>query len=88
MKLDRDQLRIMRRISRKDARYAKYLPKRRAVRSAEPCRHVGAPVRGSDAPDLTRDWHRCDHPRRVELAIAEVVCACKGCRPGCKGYQT
>jgi hypothetical protein len=49
-----------------------------------PCAYIGKPVRiqGSE-----RDWHRCDHPRRIALEIADVVCSCKGCNPKCRGYE-
>lgn len=49
----------------------------------EPCPHLGAPVRGPDAPDLTRDYRRCDHP---DQPLGAVVCSCKGCGPTCPGY--
>lgn len=51
------------------------------------CSHVGSPIRGPYAPDTIRDWHYCDHPNRLELKIADVVCSCRGCNPSCSGYE-
>lgn len=58
-----------------------------APQLTERCAHIGAAVRGAEAPDLQRDWHRCDHPKRVEFGIAEVVCSCRGCNAKCEGYE-
>lgn len=61
-------------------------PKAAAVKgAAEPCIHVGASVYGDEWKG--RDWHRCDHPQRIKLDIAEVVCSCRGCNPKCRGYE-
>lgn len=75
----------------KDSRFAAYLPDGVSVGATKvrlgPCVHVGSAVIGFAAPDLLRAWHACDHPRRIALAIAEVVCACRGCGTNCPGYE-
>lgn len=48
-----------------------------------PCRYIGPRVYKAGS---VRDWHRCDHPQRVELGIPQPVCTCKGCHSGCNGY--
>ena len=55
-----------------------------SIEPSPPCIYIGKSVRIHGA---MRNWHLCDHPRRIELEIAEVVCSCKGCGRSCKGYE-
>lgn len=43
------------------------------------CIHLGAPVRGQDAPDLVRDWRKCEKGHGT-------VCACGACKT-CPDFQ-
>jgi hypothetical protein len=81
---------VIRRLAAKNPGYSRYLSNLTGIAESpppSPCIHIGAVVRGAEAPDLQRDWHRCDHPKRVELGIAEVVCSCRGCNAKCEGYE-
>ena len=59
-------------------------PKAAAKAPPALCKHIGRRVfvHGSE-----RKWTGCNHPKRIELGIDEVVCSCKGCGPKCKGYE-
>lgn len=48
-----------------------------------PCPHAGRPV---SVAGTAKAYHRCDHPDRVALRLAEVTCGCAGCGPRCPGY--
>jgi hypothetical protein len=52
-----------------------------------PCAHVGQPVPPPDGKPSEMRWTLCDHPKRIELQIAEAVCPCRGCGSKCKGYE-
>lgn len=58
-----------------------------ATRAAEPCTLLGSELTGTqrDARGLghAKKWSLCLHP---DKPLGEVVCPCRGCGPGCRGY--
>jgi hypothetical protein len=52
-----------------------------------PCQHRGELIPLAQRHELgvgtLRDWYPCQHP---EKPLGDVVCGCRGCGPGCRGY--
>jgi hypothetical protein len=61
-----------------------------AQAKAPACQHLGDSIKGAERNKrgLTHrpDWRLCEHPKRIELGIAEEVCRCQSCGPKCPGY--
>lgn len=57
-----------------------------------PCRHrADEPLTAGEAAARglapVRKWFACNHPRRIELTVAEFNCPCKTCNRQCAGYE-
>jgi hypothetical protein len=60
------------------------------VQQILPCAYEGKetiPPGGRNLNDKAslKKWLFCDHPKRIELGLAEKVCAC-ACNSNCRGY--
>lgn len=60
----------------------------RIVSGVLPCRLRGDELTGEERAarglSHTKLWLYCGHP---EKPLGDVVCPCRGCRPGCPGYE-
>jgi len=55
--------------------------------AAGPCRFRGELLTGHQRKALGLShlaWAPCGHPARP---LGDYVCPCRGCRPGCRGYE-